>query len=98
MFDIQPFVIFGSQHSSFSAFGMDLKAVALKAAVKSRAAQAKRLRGLADVAVEARHRLLDQKALDVFEAHVLEPSAAGVLARTQSEIGRLDERSRRHQD
>src|SRR5688572_31127228 len=39
---------------------------------RSRAAQAKRLRSLTDITVEARHRLLDEETFDVLEAHVLD--------------------------
>src|SRR5579872_5762421 len=93
------------RHSSFTPirrapFGIrhELEAIALKAPVQGRAAQAERLGGLADVAVESGHGLLDQEALDVLEAHVLEASARGVLACAEPQIGRLDERPLCHQD
>src|SRR5205807_1440146 len=46
--------------------------VTLKPSVQRAAAEAERLCGLADVAVEARHRLPDQESFDVLEAHVLD--------------------------
>src|SRR5689334_21295030 len=48
------------------------EAIPLKAPVQCAAAETERLGGLAHVAVEASHRLLDQEALDFLEAHVLD--------------------------
>src|SRR4029079_10169074 len=75
-----------------------LQAVPLEPAVERAAAEAERLGGLADVAVEARHGFLDQEALDVFEAHVFEASAAFLGRGAEAEIRRLDERTGGHQD
>src|SRR5436190_245930 len=74
-----------------------LQAVALQTSVESATAQAERLGGLADVAVVAGHRLFDQEALDVLEAHVLE-TAAALAGRAQAEVGRLHLWTLRHQD
>ena len=63
----------------------DLEPVTLQPPVQRAAAQAERLRRLADVAVVPGHRLLDQEALDFFEAHVLEAPAA-LAAGPQAEI------------
>src|SRR5688572_22986109 len=46
--------------------GVRLQTVALQPPIQRTSAEAKRLRGLADVAVVAGHRLLDEEALDVF--------------------------------
>src|SRR5437764_7701118 len=54
---------------------VSLEPVALQAPVQRASAQAERLGRLTDVAVKAGHRLLDEEALDFFEAHVLEPPA-----------------------
>src|SRR5689334_20770710 len=80
-------------HSSFDI----LQSVALKPAVQGAAAQTECFGGLADVAVEASHGLLDQEALNILEAHVFE-AAATVLIGAKSEVARLDQRSRRHED
>src|SRR5688572_23432241 len=65
--------LFSLVPSPFSLdYGFSLQAVALQPPVEGTAAEAERLGGLADVAVVARHRLLDQEALDVLQAHVLE--------------------------
>ena len=60
--------------------GARVRAVTLQAPIQRRPGEAQRLGRLADVAVEARHRLLDQEALDVLEAHVLEAAAAVLRA------------------
>src|SRR6186997_2356707 len=69
-------------------FRTALEPVALQSAVERAAAEAKRLRGLAHVAVEARHGFLDQEALDVFEAHFVE-AARGFFRAAQAEVGEL---------
>src|SRR5690349_21490954 len=86
------------RHSAFGIRHSALQPVTLQPTIEGRTAQSERFRGLADVAVEARHGLLDQEALDILEAHVLEASAASVFARAQSEVGRSDERPLRHED
>src|SRR5205085_9131126 len=68
---------------------------ALQAAVKRAAAQAQFFSRAADVAVTLGEGPLDQKALDLFEAHVFEP-AGRLLAGLQPEVARLDDRARRH--
>src|SRR5262249_37790066 len=78
------------------AITTSLEAVPLESAIERAAAQAERLRRLADVAVEPRHRLLDQEALDVFQAHFLDPRR-GVLVQPQPQIARTDGRGLRHQ-
>src|ERR687884_623889 len=61
-----------------------------QSAVERAAAQAQRLRGLADVALEARERLLDEEPLDLLERHLLEPRRPRGAARgaAQREVGR----------
>src|ERR1043165_4707487 len=89
---------FSIEHLAFGICDLAaLEPVPLEASVESGPAQAERLRRLADVAVEPRHRLLGREAFDVFEAHVFQASAAGVLAGAQPEVGGLDERPRSHQ-
>src|SRR5436190_5994568 len=73
-----------------------LQSVPLKASVQRAAAETECFGGLADVPVEPGHRLLDQEAFDVFEAHFLDPRR-GVLVEPQPEIARTDGRRLRHQ-
>src|ERR1700752_1963347 len=72
-----------------------LELVALETAVQRASRKAQRARRLAHVAV-ARHGLLDQERLDVFEAHVLETSGARAFA-AQAEVARADRGALRHQ-
>src|SRR5437867_298051 len=57
---------------SWEIFRRRLEAIALQAPVERAARQAEGLRGPAHVPVEAGERLLDEEALDLFEAHVVE--------------------------
>src|SRR6266545_1714825 len=57
---------------SWESFRRRLEAMALQAPVERAARQAEGLRGPAHVPVETGERLLDEEALDLFEAHVVE--------------------------
>src|SRR5437764_13086497 len=59
-----------------------LQPVPLQPSVERAAAQAERLGRLADVAVEARHRLLDQEPFAFLQSHV-SPARAGVPVTAQ---------------
>src|SRR5204862_7802196 len=73
-----------------------LEPVPLQPPIQGAAAEAQRLGGLTDVAVEPRHRLLDQEALDFLQAHVFD--ARGRLAiDAQSELAQADGRALGHQ-
>src|SRR5262245_66528723 len=74
-----------------------LKPVALEAAVERAPAQPERLCRLADVAGESRHGLLDQEALHLFEAHVLD-ARGRVALDPQAELRQPDARSGGHED
>src|SRR4051812_21090975 len=65
-----------------------LQPVSLEAAVERASAEPERLCCLADVAVEARHGLLDEERLDLLEAHVLEPPST-FTASAETEVGGL---------
>src|SRR5437016_2149164 len=73
-----------------------LESVPLQTAIERAAAQPQGLGRLADVAVEARHRLLDQESLDVLEAHLLD-ARRRILVQAQAEVARTDRRRLRHQ-
>ena len=75
--------------SIVSQFSRIYRPYRCKAPIKRAAAEAERLGRLAYVAVEARHRLLDQEALDVLEAHFLE-ARRRVAAYAQSELAQAD--------
>src|ERR1044071_1978229 len=62
--------------------------VLLHAAVEGAAAEAEGLGRLADVAAEAAERLLDEEALDLFEAHLFEAALAAAARRLEAEVGR----------
>ena len=68
--------------------GSLLKAVPLQAPVERAPAQAERVGRLADVAVEPRQGLLDQKRFHFFQAHILEPRRP-FAARPQPQVGAL---------
>src|ERR1051326_263596 len=74
----------------------DLEAVALQASVERAAAETERLRRLRHVAVEARHRLLDQEPFDILEAHVLD-ARGGVAIDAEPELADPDRGALRHQ-
>src|SRR5437660_12812693 len=71
-----------------------LQPVPLQPSVERAAAQAERLGRLADVAVEARHRLLDQEPFDFLEAHVFH-ARAGVAVDAQPELAAPNHRALR---
>src|SRR5438093_1570739 len=73
-----------------------LESVALESSIQRAAAQTERFGRLADVAVEARHRLLDQESLDVLEAHLLD-ARGRILVQPQAEIAGADRGGLRHQ-
>src|SRR5207249_3142235 len=74
-----------------------LEAVALKPSVQSATAKTQRLGGLADVAVESRHRLLDEEAFDVLEAHLFD-ARCRVAVDAQAQLAEPNRRRLRHQD
>src|SRR5215207_7369397 len=63
--------------------------VLLHPAVEGAAAEAEGFGRLADVAAEAPERLLDEEALDLFEAHLFEAALAAAAAGLEAEVGRL---------
>src|SRR5206468_7590526 len=74
-----------------------LQSIALQASIERAPAETERLRRLAHVAVEAHHRLLDEKAFDILEAHVFD-ARRSVAVDAQTELAETDRRSLRHQD
>src|SRR2546427_1057481 len=70
--------------------------VALQSPVKRATAQTERLGRLADVPVEPRHRFLDQEALDLFEAHVLD-ARRRVAIDAKTQLAEANRGSLRHQ-
>src|SRR6185369_8407638 len=69
--------------------GAPLEAEALQAAVQGAAREAQGLRRAAHVAVVARQRLLDEQALDLLQAHVVQ-AGGGAPLRAQGEVGGAD--------
>src|SRR6267142_1937530 len=57
---------------SWGSLRRRLEAIALQPPVERAARQAEGLRGPADVAVEAAERFLDEEALDLLQAHVVD--------------------------
>src|SRR6185503_20622678 len=74
----------------------DLQPVALETSIQRAAAEAERLGRLADVARKPRHRLLDEKAFDFLEAHVLDPRR-GVAIEPQPQLAEPDRAAGGHQ-
>src|SRR6266849_69035 len=70
--------------------------VSLQPAVQGAAAETQGFGRLADVAIEARHRLLDEEAFDFLEAHVLD-SRALIAIDAEPELAEPDDRALRHQ-
>ena len=70
--------------------------VPLKTPIERAAAEAKRFGRLAHVAVEARHRLLDEEPFHFFEAHVFDARRL-IAVDSQAELPEPDDRSLRHQ-
>src|SRR5579884_2285713 len=75
----------------------DLQPVSLQPPIERAAAQAEGLGGLADVAIEPRHRLLDEEPFDFLEAHILD-ARRRVAIDPQPELAEADRRAERHQD
>ena len=73
-----------------------LQSVTLQAAIQRAAAQSQSVRRVADVAVVTRERLLDQKCLHFFKAHVLE-ARGRMRAGAQRQIAQADHVVLRHQ-
>src|SRR5882724_3327400 len=85
------------EHSKFQILNSKfLQAVSLEAPIERAAAEAERLGRLAHVAVEARHRFLDEEPFDVLEAHVLD--ARGRIAiDPQPQLAEANRGALRHQ-
>src|SRR5258705_10078662 len=69
------------------------QAVFLQAPIHRATAKAQSLCGLADVAIVASQRALNQMMLHVIEAHLFEPRASTRSSGPQSQIGRTNQRS-----
>src|SRR6266545_7172883 len=74
-----------------------LQAVSLQAAIQCAATEPQCFGRLADVAVEPCHRLLDEEALDLLEAHILD-ARRGIAIDPQPELAEADRSALRHQD
>src|SRR5436190_13283030 len=68
------------------------EAISLQPAIQRAAAETERLRRLTHVSVEASHRFLDQKALDLFEAHVFDARRL-IAIDPQPQLAETDERA-----